>query len=152
MSYYMSMQSVRFRSPNDYERFKMLFANVAEHLNELDGFIHLTWWEHPDDPNWFNEVSIWRDKAATAQWHNNGYHKYLKKWGLSGPIIEDIVTNWECVESKIMRLCPACQHGTREDFDLKDEQGTKAESCPQCGFKYPQLTTTRSNFAVFKDY
>ena len=42
MSYYMSMQSVRFRSPNDYERFKMLFANVAKHLEKIDGFIHLT--------------------------------------------------------------------------------------------------------------
>ena len=44
MTYYMSMQSVRFRSPNDYERFKMLFRNVGEHLRKLDGFIHLTWW------------------------------------------------------------------------------------------------------------
>ncbi len=150
MTYYMSMQSVRFRSPNDYERFKMLFRNVGEHLRKLDGFIHLTWWEHPDDPSWFNEVSIWTSKEATMQWHTNGYHKYLKVWGLSGPIIEDIVTNWECVESKIMRLCPVCKEGVRENFDLREERGAKATPCRKCGFQFPQLEDTDSGFAVFR--
>lgn len=150
MAYYMSMQSVRFRSSNDYESFKMLFRNVRKHLKQLDGFIHLTWWEHPDDPTWFNEVSIWSSKDATAAWHNNGYHKYLKQWGLSGPIIEDIVTNWECVESKIMRLCPVCNEGSRENFDLKDEVATKAAPCGKCGFEFPQLGDTDSAFATFR--
>lgn len=150
MPYYMSMQSVRFRSSNDYERFKMLFRNVQGHLKKLDGFIHLTWWEHPDDPSWFNEVSIWSSKDATEQWHNNGYHQYLKKWGLSGPIIEDIVTNWECVESKIMRLCPVCHEGVREEFDLKDEVATKAAPCGKCGFEFPRLDDTDSSFATFR--
>lgn len=150
MAYYMSMQSVRFRSPNDYERFKMLFKNVQQHLRKLDGFIHLTWWEHPDDPAWFNEVSIWTSKEATNAWHTNGYHQYLKQWGLSGPIIEDIVTNWECVESKIMRLCPVCGEGLRENFDLRDEVTTKTIPCSKCGFVYPCLENTASSFATFR--
>jgi heme-degrading monooxygenase HmoA len=150
MAYYMSMQSVRFRSPNDYDRFKMLFRNVGRHLKQLEGFVHLTWWQHPDDPTWFNEISIWTSKQATEQWHNNGYHKYLKSWGLSGPIIEDIVTNWECLESKIMRLCPVCRAGARETFDLKEESRAKARCCAQCGFEFPQIADTASSFAVFR--
>jgi len=61
MGYYMSMQAVRFRSPDDYERFKMLFANVKDHLSKIDGFINLTWWVHPEDATWFNEISIWTE-------------------------------------------------------------------------------------------
>ena len=150
MAYYMSMQSVRFRSDSDYERFKMLFRNVGEHVKQLDGFIHLTWWVHPEDPAWFNEVSIWSSREATEQWHNNGYHKYLKQWGLSGPIIEDVVTNWECVESKIMRLCPVCGAGLRQEFDLKDEVQARMKPCGTCGFTFPRLDDTDSNFALFR--
>ena len=117
MAYYMSMQTIRFRSPNDYEQFKMLLSNVDEHLKKLDGFVHLTWWAHPEDPNWFNEISIWTSKEATDAWHANGYHKYLKQWGVSGPAIENMVTNWECVESKIMRVCPVCGQARGESFD-----------------------------------
>lgn len=147
MPYYMSMQSVRFRSPNDYERFKMLFAQVGRYLTQLEGFVSLTWWVHPEDPTWFNEISIWTSKEATEQWHQNGFHKNLKQWGLSGPIIEDVVTNWVCVESKIMRKCPVCGKGARWDFDLKEELKNKAIAC-ECGFIFPYLERTPSNFAL----
>ena len=52
----------------------MLFANIGEHLKQLDGFVYSTWWEHPDDSAWLNEISIWISKEATEEWHNNGYH------------------------------------------------------------------------------
>jgi hypothetical protein len=47
MPYCMSMQTICFRSANDYEQFKMLLANVAEHLRKIEGFVHFTWWVHP---------------------------------------------------------------------------------------------------------
>lgn len=74
-----------------------------------------------------------------------------EKRGLSGPIIEDIVTNWTLEESKLMRLCPVCGHGTRESFDLKDEMAVKKAECPNCGFPFPYLDSTPDNFALFKD-
>lgn len=151
MAYYMSMQTVRFRSLNDYEQFRMLFSNVGEHLKKIDGFVHLTWWAHPEDPNWFNEISIWTSKEATQEWHDNGYHKYLKKWGLTGVAIENVITNWECVESKIMRLCPVCNHGYGGAFELKDQAATLETACPQCGFRFPRLQNTRSNFALLRE-
>ena len=64
MAYYLNMQRVRFRSPDDYEHFKLMFASVGHYLKQLPGFVHLTWWVHPDDPTWFNEVSFWESKEA----------------------------------------------------------------------------------------
>src|SRR6202021_604293 len=73
---YLSMQRVRFSSPDAYEKFKVVFADTRNHLMGLPGFIHLTWWEHPDDPGWFNECSLWASKEALTDWHMNTYHKY----------------------------------------------------------------------------
>ena len=151
MAYYMSMQTIRFRSPNYYEQFKMLLSNVDEHLKKLDGFVHLTWWAHPEDPNWFNEISIWTSKESTDAWHANGYQKYLTQWGVSGPAIENMVTNWECVESKIMRVCPVCGQASGESFDLKDQAAALTAACGGCGFRFPRLESTPSNFALFRD-
>ena len=64
--------------PDAYEKFKVVFADTRNHLMELPGFIHLTWWEHPDDPGWFNECSFWASKKALRDWHMNTYHKYAK--------------------------------------------------------------------------
>ena len=50
MAIYQSMQRVRFRTSGDYEQFKLVFAGVRHHLKTLPGFLHLTWWTHPDDP------------------------------------------------------------------------------------------------------
>ena len=50
MPVYLSMQRVRFSSPDAYEKFKVVFADTRHHLMKLPGFLHLTWWEHPDDP------------------------------------------------------------------------------------------------------
>ena len=59
MAIYLSMQRVRFSSTDDYEKFKIVFADVRHHLKSLPGFLHLTWWTHPQDPTWHNEVSFW---------------------------------------------------------------------------------------------
>src|SRR6516165_6214442 len=64
MAIYQSMQRVRFSSADGYRKFQVLFADVRRHLKPLPGFLHLTWWVHPDDPTWFNEVSFWTSKEA----------------------------------------------------------------------------------------
>lgn len=75
MAIYQSMQRVRFSSADGYKKFQMLFADVRRHLKPLPGFLHLTWWVHPDDPTWFNEVSFWTSKEALEDWHMTIYHK-----------------------------------------------------------------------------
>jgi len=52
MAIYQSMQRVRFSSTDDYEKFKIVFGDVRHHLKSLPGFLHLTWWTHPQDPTW----------------------------------------------------------------------------------------------------
>ena len=151
MAYYMSMQTFRFRSASDYEQFKMLLTNVDEHLRAIDGFIHFTWWVHPNDPTWFNEISIWSSKEATEVWHSHGYHKYLKQWAKSGGAIENMITNWECVESRMMRICPLCGHPSAEAFKLEDEVAVRKAACSGCGFKFPSLDSTPDNLALFCD-
>ena len=42
MAIYLSMQRVRFSSPDGYEKFKVLFADTRNHLKPLPGFLHLT--------------------------------------------------------------------------------------------------------------
>jgi heme-degrading monooxygenase HmoA len=150
MSYYMSMQSVRFRSGSDYERFKMLWGEVHKHLKSVPGFVSLTWWVHPDDPELFNEISVWEDKASTESWHMNGFHKKLKEWGFSGTIIEDMVVNWESVGSHILRKCPLCGTPKRQPFELREEIKTKQVPC-ECGFEFPYLASTESNFAFYAE-
>lgn len=126
---YQSMQRVRFSSPDGYEKFKVVFADVRNHLKSLPGFLHLTWWTHPDDPSWHNEISFWRSAESLRDWHISPYHKHSKEWAVrSGAIMEDIITN----------------------FELK-EQAALAGPCGTCGFHFPVMPETPNSFAVFKD-
>ena len=151
MSVYLSMQRVRFSSPDGYEKFRVVFGDVRNHLMGLPGFLHLTWWNHPDDPTWYNEVSFWASKEAVTDWHMNTYHKHAKEWAAGGAIMEDIITNFELVGTRLLRICPTCgklQDGT---YELTQEQAVLAEPCPQCGFHFPVLGETVNSTAVFKD-
>ena len=88
MAIYQSMQRVRFSSTDDYEKFKIVFADVRHHLKSLPGFLHLTWWTHPQDPTWHNEVSFWTSYEALNDLHVNTYHKHAKEWAVrSGAIM-----------------------------------------------------------------
>ncbi len=42
VSVYLSMQRVRFSSPDAYEKFKLVFSDTRNHLMQLPGFLHLT--------------------------------------------------------------------------------------------------------------
>jgi heme-degrading monooxygenase HmoA len=144
---YMSMQAVRFRSKNDYERFQMLFKEAIKAASLIPGFISITWWTHPEDPELFLETSIWDNKDAPNGWHKDGFHKKLKEWGVQGPIIEDQVTNWSLEDAKILRVCPVCGSGIAREFDLRQEIENKRIGC-ECGFAFPYLDTT-NRFTVY---
>lgn len=151
MAIYQSMQRVRFSSADGYEKFKVLFADTRNHLKPLPGFLHLTWWVHPDDPTWFNEVSFWTSKEALEDWHMNTYHKHAKEWAARGAIMEDIITNFELTTTRLLRVCPCCGHLEDKAFDLNREQEVLAQPCPKCGFNFPVMPETDNSFAVFKD-
>jgi heme-degrading monooxygenase HmoA len=151
MAIYLSMQRVRFSSQDGYEKFRMIFADVRNHLMKLPGFMHLTWWVHPEDPTWFNEVSFWASKEALNDWHMATYHKHAKEWAARGAIMEDIITNFELAGTRLLRVCPCCGHVQDNQFDLRQEQKTLAEPCPKCQFNFPVMKPTQSSTAVFKD-
>jgi heme-degrading monooxygenase HmoA len=151
MAIYLSMQRVRFSSADGYEKFKVLFADVRNHLKQLPGFLHLTWWEHPDDPTWYNEVSMWTSKEALDDWHMSTYHKHAKEWAAGGAIMEDIITNFELRGTRLLRVCPCCGHFQDKPYELHQEQKTLAETCPKCEFHFPVMPETPSSMAVFKD-
>jgi heme-degrading monooxygenase HmoA len=146
------MQRVRFSSPDGYEKFKLIFGQVGKQLKTLPGFLHLTWWTHPQDPSWYNEVSFWTSLEALKDWHMNVYHKEAKAWAVrSGAIMEDIITNFELKNTRLIRVCPTCALITDKAYDLHHEQQALAEPCSQCGFQFPVMPETPDSTAVFKD-
>lgn len=151
MAIYLSMQRVRFSSQDGYDKFKMVFADVRNHLKKHPGFLHLTWWDHPDDAGWFNEVSFWSSKDALVSWHQDTYHKYSKEWASRGAIMEDIITNFELVNTRLLRVCPTCGHFHDQPYDLAHEQEELAKPCPKCGFNFPVLAETKGSTAVYQD-
>jgi heme-degrading monooxygenase HmoA len=152
MSIYLSMQRVRFSSQDGYEKFKMIFADTRNHLMKLPGFLHLTWWVHPEDPTWFNEVSFWISRESLQDWHMATYHKHAKEWAARGAIMEDIITNFELKGTRLLRVCPCCGLVEDKAFDLAQEQKALAAPCPKCEFNFPVMAPTSSSFAVFKDF
>ena len=152
MSIYQSMQRVRFSSLDNYEKFKVVFADVRHHLMTLPGFLHLTWWIHPQDPTWHNEVSFWTSFEALKDWHMNTYHKHAKEWAVrTGCIMEDIITNFEFKNARLIRVCPTCAFIQDKPYDLHNEQVALAEPCPKCGYHFPVMAATPESSAVFKD-
>jgi len=149
---YQSMQRVRFSSPDNYEKFKVVFADVRHHLKGIPGFLHLTWWTHPDDPGWHNEISFWSSFETLKAWHLHPYHRKAKEWAVrSGAIMEDIITNFELKSTRLIRVCPTCGNTTDSPYELKQEQAVLAAGCGVCGFHFPVMPETPDSFAVFKD-
>jgi heme-degrading monooxygenase HmoA len=151
MSIYLSMQRVRFSSQDGYDKFKVLFADTRNHLMKMPGFLHLTWWVHPEDPGWFNEISFWISRESLRDWHMNVYHKHAKEWAARGAIMEDIITNFELKNTRLLRVCPCCGHVEDKPYELQEEQSVLHQPCPVCTFNFPVMDATPSSFAVFKD-
>jgi heme-degrading monooxygenase HmoA len=151
MPVYLSMQRVRFSSPDAYQKFRVVFGDVRHHLKTKPGFIHLTWWEHPDDPNWFNEISMWSSLEAVNDWHMDDYHKKAKEWAANGAIMEDIITNFELVGTRLLRICPTCGLLQDKPYDMQAEYKTLQEVCPTCGFHFPVPEETPMSTTVFQD-
>ena len=142
---YLSMQRVRFSSPDAYDKFRTVFSDVRHHLMTKPGFIHLTWWEHPDEPGWYNEISMWASKEAVNDWHMDTYHKHAKEWAANGAIMEDIITNFELRATRLLRICPTCGLLQDKEYDLASEQKVLAEPCPTCGFNFPVAKETANS-------
>lgn len=152
MAIYQSMQRVRFSSPDGYEKFKVIFSDVRNHLKTLPGFLHLTWWTHPRDPSWYNEISLWTSFDALKDWHLNTYHKHAKQWAVrTGAIMEDIITNFELKNTRLIRVCPNCGHAEDKTYDLLHEQEVLSQPCSECGFHFPVMGEASDSSAVFKD-
>jgi heme-degrading monooxygenase HmoA len=151
MSVYLSMQRVRFSSPDAHEKFMLVFGNVRHHLKSKPGFMHLTWWVHPDVPDWYNEVSLWSSKEALTDWHMDTYHKHAKQWAANGAIMENIITNFELASTRLLRICPTCGTLLDKPYELKQEQNVLSEPCSNCGFVFPVAPETDASTAVFKD-
>ena len=151
MAIYQSMQRVRFSSPDGYEKFKVVFSDVRRHLKPLPGFLHLTWWIHPDDPTWHNEVSFWTSFEALKDWHMHPYHKHAKEWAVrTGAIMEDIITNFELKSTRLIRVCPCCGQITDQVYELDSELQALAAPCSKCGYHFPVMPETAGSTAVFK--
>jgi heme-degrading monooxygenase HmoA len=146
------MQRVRFRTPDDYQKFLVVFSDVRRHLMDLPGFLHLTWWVHTDDGTWFNEVSFWSSFESLRDWHHSTYHKHAKAWAVrTGAITEDIITNFTFVNGRLLRVCPTCAHISDAPYDLHEEQAVLAKPCSKCGYQFPVLPNTKTSTALFKD-
>ena len=151
MAIYLSMQRVRFSSDDGYDKFKMVFADTRNHLKPLPRLLASDMVVHPEDPKWFNEISLWTSKQALNDWHQATYHKYAKEWAARGAIMEDIITNFELASTRLLRVCPCCGEFQDKPYDLHREQATLSAPCPKCGFHFPMMPETASSMAVFKD-
>ena len=65
--------------------------------------------------------------------------------------MEDIITNFEHKNARLIRVCPTCAHIQDRPYDLHQEQAVLAEPCPRCGYHFPVMGETRESTAVFKD-
>jgi hypothetical protein len=65
--------------------------------------------------------------------------------------MEDIITNFELKNTRLIRVCPCCSEITDKRYDLEYEQRTLAELCPKCGFHFPVMPETADSTAVFRD-
>jgi len=65
--------------------------------------------------------------------------------------MEDIITNFQLTNTRLLRVCPCCGLVEDKAFELQEEQKVLAEPCPKCEFHFPVMPSTPSSFAVFKD-
>ncbi|HRN87153.1 hypothetical protein [Hyphomicrobium sp.] len=82
----------------------------------------------------------------------NTYHKHAKEWAVrSGAIMEDIITNFEFQNARLIRVCPNCAHIQDKPYELNKEQEVLSQPCPKCEFTFPVMPETNNSTAVFKD-
>jgi hypothetical protein len=65
--------------------------------------------------------------------------------------MEDIITNFELKNTRLIRVCPCCALISDEAYELHQEQCVLAKPCPKCGFHFPVMPETSDSTAVFKD-
>jgi hypothetical protein len=65
--------------------------------------------------------------------------------------MEDIITNFELKNTRLIRVCPCCALISDEAYELHREQEALAKACPKCGFHFPVMPGTADSTAVFMD-
>ncbi|RMZ80860.1 hypothetical protein DV736_g6660, partial [Chaetothyriales sp. CBS 134916] len=98
-----------------------------------------------------NERSFWTSRGALYDWYRDTYHKFCKTWAANGAIMEGIITNFELVGTRLLRICPVCNKAEDKKYGLAQEHAVLRQQCPQCGFHVPILEEIPSSYAVFKD-
>jgi hypothetical protein len=65
--------------------------------------------------------------------------------------MEDIITNFEFKNARLIRVCPTCALIQDTPYDLHMEQAVLAAPCPKCGFHFPMTREMADSTAVFRD-
>ena len=152
MGMYLSMQRVRFSSPDAYDKFRTVFTDVRHHLMTKPGFVHLTWWEHPDEPGWYNEISMWASKEAVERLAHG--HVPQARQGVGGQRRHHGGHHHQLRARRRPGCCASARRAARSRtsaYDLAAEQKTLGEPCPKCGFNFPVAKETANSTSVFKD-
>ncbi|KAM0187804.1 hypothetical protein ACHAPI_010955 [Fusarium lateritium] len=76
---------------------------------------------------------------------------YEKFKATNGIIIEDIITNFKLVGTRLIRVCPIYNKAEDKKYNLAEEQAVLRKTYPQYGYYFLVLEKTPSSFAVFKD-
>lgn len=66
-------------------------------------------------------------------------------------MMEDLITTFELVDTRLLRICPIGAERQDKKYELSEEQAVLGEQCPKCGLHFPFMTEKPSSFAVFKD-
>lgn len=56
-------------------------ANLARHLEQVDGFLSIERFESLAHPGKILSLSFWRDEEAVRQWRNLGVHRAAQREG-----------------------------------------------------------------------
>ena len=130
MAIYLSMQRVRFSSPDAYEKFRTVFSNVRHHLMSKPGLHPSHVVGAPRRARLVQRSQLLDQQGGLNDWHMDTYHKHAKEWAANGAIMEDIITNFEFVATRLLRICPTC--GTLQDkaYELPAEQNVLASPAP----------------------
>ena len=151
MAIYLSMQRVRFSSPDAYQKFSVVFGDVRHHLMTKTGFITSRGGSIPTTPPGTTRSASGpaRKPSTTGTWTRitSTPRRGLpteRSWKTSSP-----TSRWPAPGScGSARACGLLQD---KPYDLAHEQAVLAEPCPKCGFHFPVMSETPNSTAVFKD-
>jgi len=78
------------------------------------------------------------------------YHKHAKEWAGRGAIMEDIITNFELVGTRLLPHLSDLRRVPGQGLRADQEQAVLHERCPKCGFVFPVLAETEMSTGCSK--